>query len=455
MSKSPLSPKTPKNLFTSTGLRTFFSAVSNLPSLSKASLFSIFLFVGHGISSVTLILLNKNISVAFPHAWTVVFLQNFGTILGALILSLLGIVRPIRLPSYEKGHLWRIVLNSLWLIFVLWASVRSLQFVSVPLYVVARNTVPFQTALLDRLVLKKMLRRETVIGLLMTFVGTLIYTSADMSLDSEGLAYAVLNTVLVASICVYENHVMGLVKQDLTAIELNFYRVLFSTPFLLPFLLHEWMVDFDLNLLDLQSLLTGEFFTKTIYPRFEPVVFQIFLSAVGAFSIGTFLLSLQGITSATTIQLANIGYKFLTTAVSRFTHPTEVAALGWLGYAICSAGMIQYSLAPVVAESAKFNKRSGGSSSTTKYSQAVAAAAAKGTTSNAISPRSSISIMRSPGRAKRLSSRERSDRSTERGSKMKARNKSPKVPTNKTAKTTTQSPSSRGRSAEKSKSKKM
>jgi len=212
---------------------------------------------------------------------------------------------------------------------------------------VARNTVPFQTALLDWLFLSKKVTVKTILGLLLTFIGTLIYTFTDMSLEAEGVMYAFLNTILVASICVYENSTMHLVKQHLSPIELNFYRVLFSSPFLIPFLYVEWTSDFN-SLDHALSLL-------------QPLAIQITLSALLAFSIGSFLLSLQGQTTATTIQLANIGYKFLTTVLSRFTHPTEVTPMGWMGYFICTAGLVQYSYNPVEIE--KKSKKDGSSSS--------------------------------------------------------------------------------------------
>jgi drug/metabolite transporter (DMT)-like permease len=58
-----------------------------------------------------------------------------------------------------------------WLIAVLAVSIQALKFVSVPLYVVARNTVPFQTAILDKIFLGKKLSPATLTGLMLTFIG--------------------------------------------------------------------------------------------------------------------------------------------------------------------------------------------------------------------------------------------------------------------------------------------
>ena len=326
----------------------------------------LFLFAGHALCSVTLILLNKSIATSFSYTWTLVGLQNMGTLLGAVALHLTGIQR-IGWP--KKEHVWRIVGGSMWLIAVLWASIRALELVSVPLYVVARNTVPFQTALLDRIFLRKQISGRTYMGLFLTILGCALYTfeehKAFLSGDAGtangqytvGLFFAALNTVLVAGICVYESAMMRMVKAYLSPIELNFFRVLFSMPFLLPLLVYEWWPQGGLS-----WLLSGSSGTQyccaysnacgpsawaVFSEAVTPVWPLILLTAVFAFSIGNFLLALQTVTSATTIQLTNLSYKLVTTLTSRFTHPSAVTELGWVGYGVCSLGMFVYLLAPV------------------------------------------------------------------------------------------------------------
>ena len=148
----------------------------------------------------------------------------------------------------------------------------ALEAVSVPLYVVARNTVPFQTAALDMIFLGKRMQWQTVLGLMLTFSGTMIYSMADMSVESRGMFFAMLNTVLVSSICVYENYCMTMVKSYLTPIELNFYRILFSMPMMFPMMAYEWSV-FEVGHVE-------------VWAKLEPVLFWAILSALFAFSIG-------------------------------------------------------------------------------------------------------------------------------------------------------------------------
>lgn len=60
---------------------------------------------------------------------------------------------------------------------MLLSSFKALEEVSVPLYVVIRNTVPFLTALCERLALKKPLDTMLILALLITFVGTVLYSA--------------------------------------------------------------------------------------------------------------------------------------------------------------------------------------------------------------------------------------------------------------------------------------
>lgn len=67
-------------------------------SLVPTSLYTAFLFCGHAFCSVTLILMNKSIAASFPYALTLVFLQNWGTLLGAAFLWAIG-VQKIHKPK--------------------------------------------------------------------------------------------------------------------------------------------------------------------------------------------------------------------------------------------------------------------------------------------------------------------------------------------------------------------
>lgn len=297
------------------------------------------LFAGHGCCSIFLVLINKTISVNFSFPWTVVLLQNCGTLVCSAILHSLGKihVRPLR-----RHQVLPVFFDAVWLVAVLWSSFKALQEVSVPLYVVVRNMVPFLTALCERVALKRQLDVWLCVSLLVAFAGTMLYSVSEVSTPLTGTLYAVSNVVLVATVCVYERYLMTVSDVHMSAVDLNFYRVLLAMPMNIAFAIHEGC--------------PGTFVTLASQPS-EAIM--VAATALAAFGIGTLLLSLQGEVAATTIQVANVAYKCLTTAVSRITHPTEVRFLGFVGYAVCTAGVLLYSVtrSPAPTSAAKRKTR--------------------------------------------------------------------------------------------------
>lgn len=120
--------------------------------------------------------------------------------------------------------------------------------------VVIRNTVPFQTALCERVALKKPLDVMLVLALLITFLGTVLYSEAwpqysvhsceilcllplwitdicanlqvtDLTIRYNGAIYAICNATLVAGMCTYERYLMTSANLGMSAIDINFHRV--------------------------------------------------------------------------------------------------------------------------------------------------------------------------------------------------------------------------------------
>lgn len=268
------------------------------------------LFLGHASCSVFLILVNKTISMSFPFAWTVVALQNTGTILCSTFLHLYG---KVILRQLKPHQVLPLLIDAILLVVVLLSSFKALEEVSVPLYVVIRNTVPFLTAVCERVALKKPVDMMLILALLITFLGTVLYSVTDFTIRYNGAIYAISHAVLVAGMCTYERYLMTSANLGMSAIDINFHRV-----------------GFPGTLLDLAAR------------RYEAAL--VASSAVAAFGIGTLLLALQGEVSATTIQVANVAYKCATTVVSRLTHPSELTVAGVIGYCICTSGVLTYTL---------------------------------------------------------------------------------------------------------------
>lgn len=286
------------------------------------------LFGLHGTVSVSMILLNKSIAKDFPHTWTVVSLQQAATLIVVPVLHFLGIEK---LKLLRREYWLPVVIDSVWLVSVLWASIKALEFVSVPLYVVARNSVPFQTMALERIFLGRAVHTVEILALVITFSGTLLYTLHDTSAGWHGVSFAFLNTVLVSTITVYERALMTNVKKEYSAMDMNFYRALLATPFVMV----------------LQCFGEGmSAYSDLCAANNRHVLALVVMSGLFAVAIGTLLLSLQARFAATSIHVANIFYKFVTTLISCFTHPTVVPVQGWFGYLICTVGFSVYTFAP-------------------------------------------------------------------------------------------------------------
>lgn len=199
------------------------------------------------------------------------------------------------------------------------------------MYVVARNAVPFATAVFDRIFMGRICTRRTIVSMLVTMTGTIIYTAGDKDTRYEGCVVAFLNAALVSGMCVFESALMGRVKGTYTPVEMNFYRTFLSTPIVLVLAQREHPSRGEL-------IASGYLLTT---------------SGAMAFSFGTILYYLQGRVSATTIQMTNISYKFATVVASRVTHPADISPMGWFGYMVCTAGMVNYAIGQQQAQEMK------------------------------------------------------------------------------------------------------
>lgn len=286
------------------------------------------LFGLHGTVSVSMILLNKSIVQEYQNVWTVVAFQQLATLILVPFLHISGIekITPLRRKYWVS-----VGMMSVWLVGVLWASIKALEYVSVPLYVVARNSVPFQTLGLERFFLGRQVSNSEIIALIITFSGTMLYTLHDNSAEWHGLGFAFLNTVLVSTCTVYDRSMMSTVKKEYSAMDMNFWRALLAMPFVLS----------------IQFVYEGPHAYMDLFgPAKRYALLLVAISGVFAVFIGTLLLALQARFAATSIHVANIFYKFVTTVISTFTHPTGVPLQGWLGYLICTAGFCLYTFPP-------------------------------------------------------------------------------------------------------------
>ena len=276
-------------------------------------------FLAYGLSSISMTLMNKHLAVQFPYLYTTIFIQNIGAVLYSLSSVVLGFqnVQPF-LPH----HLLPTLGNALWFVAMLWTSMKSLQLISVPLYVVSAYSRPLFTCLLEFFFRGRIVSKHKLLALVLVLLGSVLYTFSDSSATFYGLGYAIFNTLLVAGLSVYENLIMNNMKNEQTAFGVNLYRVVFTLPFLFVLIIGSERSDLGMSGLTAALLV---------------------LSSAFGLLLGVFMFVLQPLVSATTIQLGNVSFKFLTTVASMLMHPVYVAPQGWIGYLVCTTGFYIYS----------------------------------------------------------------------------------------------------------------
>eukprot|EP00408_Alexandrium_pacificum_P012636 CAMPEP_0171225068 /NCGR_PEP_ID=MMETSP0790-20130122/36615_1 /TAXON_ID=2925 /ORGANISM="Alexandrium catenella, Strain OF101" /LENGTH=344 /DNA_ID=CAMNT_0011691087 /DNA_START=31 /DNA_END=1062 /DNA_ORIENTATION=+ len=332
------------------------------------------LFLAHATCSVSMVLLNKTIAQGFDFPWTVLFIQNVGTVLiGYLHPCLCGSKSKVKddskkaeedvedpktkvqlricgmkVPRKTKNRLL-VALQTAFFMATLFLSLKALRFISVPLYVVARNTVPAQTALLERVFTSVRLSVSAITGLMFTIFGAILYTYGDLQagLQVGGLAYAMMLTLIVSGCSIIDKTSVRRLGQeeDIKPVEVNQMRVALALPVNLLFIAafdagHSSAAGAGDEKPELYAALSGMPYA---------VKLSLLLSTLFGFGMGTFNFYLQQSVSAATVQVANILYKLCTTIISLVTHPAPVAKISWMGYAVSLLGIALYTFAPGLA----------------------------------------------------------------------------------------------------------
>lgn len=290
--------------------------------LSTAALKTSLLFTLYGLVSISLTLVNKTLAVSYPYPWSTVLVQNTGALLCTIVLvaSRMQGVRSVR-----RSHLLPALVNAIWMVVVIWSSLRALRVIPVPIYVVACNARPACTAALEFLILRKTISVDRVAALIVIIVGYIVATMNDLAWENEGIGYAFLYTFLVGGLSVYEHAIMCRLKKEQTPVGLNLYRLTLSLPFL----------ALVIGITDEVSMVNS-----SVMESSDSLLIG---SSVLCLAIGVLMFELQLRASATSMQVFNTVAKFLTTVVSLVTHPADIPSSAWIGYFLCAAGFLLYS----------------------------------------------------------------------------------------------------------------
>eukprot|EP00931_Biecheleriopsis_adriatica_P086775 TRINITY_DN61369_c0_g1_i1.p1 TRINITY_DN61369_c0_g1~~TRINITY_DN61369_c0_g1_i1.p1 ORF type:complete len:304 (-),score=52.16 TRINITY_DN61369_c0_g1_i1:122-1033(-) len=286
-------------------------------------------FLCHSVSSISLTLLNKQISKEIPFPLTIVLLQCLASVPFTLLVNVqLRQIRPIRF-----SHLPGASLLSLLFTLCLTSSLLGLGRVHVPMVVVGKNLGPFCTALLEMVFLQATLKKETLGSLLIGVVGSALYAVGDANTDLVGILLVGFNALLVAVAAVCEKHVVNTLDQ--AALGFSLYRSALAVPLLCAMLLCG-LEDFGAA----KSAIAG---------ASSQTLSVLAVSTVFSSAAGLLVFTLQGCVSATTTQIASLVYKLATTLLSFMIFPEarkDIGFLAMLGYGLSTLSVTLYAMAP-------------------------------------------------------------------------------------------------------------
>lgn len=282
-------------------------------------------FACHAVVSSTLTVLNKQVAETIDFPWVVVLLQCSGSAIIAMLMDI-----PIRsVKPIQKEHLPASVLISFLFTMCLVTSISGLHLVHVPMAVVGRNLTPFVTALLELAVLQAPLTRKTLVALAIGLIGGVVYLIGDSNANFEGFFYVLLNAGCVAVTTITEKRVS--MKKTQSPLGNCLLRNALAVPFVALILLTDLDRSYRTFLVVLQA---GPMFWLRMAVT----------SCFGAIT-GVCLFELQSRVTATTVQVAALCYKLISTLLSLVIFPKSLNDIGWValvGYTVSTLSISIY-----------------------------------------------------------------------------------------------------------------
>jgi len=281
-----------------------------------------FWFTIYGASSIGLTLLNKSLAISFPSPFLVLTIQNIASVGMTFLADRMGVLLMSR---WKVSHILATLPVASLYVFVLYTSLVGLSMVSVPLLVACRNLMPLATALGEMIFLGERFPMDQLASLLVVFMGAALYTANDSSFSFTGIGFVFVNMMLTTALALVEKRISNKYGDQQTPTGIRCYRDLLSVPFFAV------LAFAHSNLAVAKSEMKAN------------AVTVLLVSCLLSFGIGLAGYSLQKLVAATSIVVANIVCKLITTFASFLFFPVDVHPLGWLGMLIGFAGVVWYS----------------------------------------------------------------------------------------------------------------
>ncbi|KAL9644238.1 hypothetical protein ABK040_005699 [Willaertia magna] len=284
-----------------------------------------FWFLLQGISSITLTLVNKNLSMSLNSPILILAIQNFISIFMFIFFKAIHIF-PFDWPNLNQYLC--LIPTTFFFVLLTWTSLEGLRSVSVALVIVMRNLVPFLTSVIEAYFGLK-INFATRISLLCVFFGSILYNFTDFTLKWNGFHWILINTLCSVLIPIIEKRLLNNLMKGVTPTGMNFTRNVLSIPMLMILVL----------IRDSYSSVV-EMFSEQLTTS---SIIYLLITSVFGFSIGLSYFFLLKLVSSTSISIANSTYKLLTLLLSFIFFGITFSSLGWIGILLSFGGIFWYS----------------------------------------------------------------------------------------------------------------
>jgi hypothetical protein len=297
-------------------------------------------FALHGVSSVSLTLLNKFLSSGTLSSTVVLNLQNVGSVvLSMLCLRMMASQRFVP----DLYVCLRILPLSLLYVLSIGSSMGGLARLSVSSVTIGRSTAPLLTgtvpvlcsesfayamlAIGESLLFSSVLSASACGALLLIVVGSVLYSAALRGSGADtatGLALLGCNVMLSISNPLLEKYYVSRLCRDLPTQAFPFYRNLAAVPLLL-------------GMLALPQSYSRGSSSGAHAPMMEVIALLVSIAFCQTIGFATF--ALQRAVSATTMVSANNGYKLCALVLSLILWEPSLAIVGYLGVLLNFVGL--------------------------------------------------------------------------------------------------------------------
>eukprot|EP00002_Diphylleia_rotans_P019343 TRINITY_DN3744_c0_g2_i1.p1 TRINITY_DN3744_c0_g2~~TRINITY_DN3744_c0_g2_i1.p1 ORF type:complete len:368 (+),score=76.22 TRINITY_DN3744_c0_g2_i1:61-1164(+) len=182
----------------------------------------------YSLSSISMLLVNKLAVRAFHETFLLLAMQNIGTLAIRKLWTIRSGEPQVQSEAVNLHKLKYFSPAIVLFMVMLFSSLRSLFYVSIPTVIVFRNINSLAVAFGEIALLKKVITRDTWTAMGVIIIGAFAYANWDIEFHALGYFWTFLNIAAMCGYSLYVKWVMGVVKY--TPMEMVYFNNVVSTP---------------------------------------------------------------------------------------------------------------------------------------------------------------------------------------------------------------------------------